>query len=87
MPVGPDEGFTQQRAYAGDVLYTEGMPGHHLYVIKEGAIDIYMVREEKRVVVETLGPGQCFGVPAQLVQGRRSNNAAARSYCELYLIG
>lgn len=87
MPVGPDEGFTQQRFYSGDVLYTEGMPAHHLYVIKEGAIDIYMVREEKRVVVETLGPGQCFGVPAQLVNGRRSNNAAARSYCELYLVG
>lgn len=87
MPVGPDEGFTQQRFYSGDVLYTEGMPAHHLYVIKEGAVDIYMVREEKRVVVETLGPGQCFGVPTQLVQGRRSNNAAARSYCELYLLG
>lgn len=87
MPVGPDEGFTQQRFYSGDVLYTEGMPAHHLYVIKEGAVDIYMVREEKRVVVETLGPGQCFGVPTQLVQGRRSNNAAARSYCELYLVG
>lgn len=87
MPVGPDEGFTQQRFYAGDVLYTEGMPAHHLYVIKEGSVDLYMVREEKRVVVETLGPGQCFGVPAQLVNGRRANNAAARSYCELYLIG
>jgi CRP-like cAMP-binding protein len=87
MPVGPDEGFTQQRFYSGDVLYTEGMPAHHLYVIKEGSIDLYMVREEKRVVVETLGPGQCFGVPAQLVNGRRSNNAAARSYCELYLVG
>ena len=87
MPVGPDEGFTQQRFYSGDVLYTEGMPAYHLYVIKEGEVDIYMVREEKRVVVETLGPGQCFGVPTQLVQGRRSNNAAARSYCELYLVG
>ncbi len=87
MPVGPDEGHTQQRFYSGDVLYTEGMPAHHLYVIKEGSVDIYMVREEKRVVVETLGPGQCFGVPAQLVNGRRSNNAAARSYCELYLVG
>lgn len=87
MPVGPDEGFTQQRFYSGDVLFTEGMPAHHLYVIKEGSVDIYMVREEKRVVVETLGPGQCFGVPAQLVNGRRSNNAAARSYCELYLVG
>lgn len=86
VPIGPDEGFTQQRFYAGDVLYTEGMPGHHLYVIKDGSVDLYLVREEKRVVIETLGPGQCFGVPTQQAQGRRGHNAAARSYCELYLV-
>lgn len=87
MPIDEGEGFTQQRAYAGDVLYTEGMAGTHLYVIKEGAVDIYMVREEKRVVVESLGQGQCFGMSSQLIQGRRANNAAASTYCELYLIG
>lgn len=86
LAVEPGDGFTQQRAFAGDILYTEGMPAHHLYVVKEGEVDLYLVREEKRVVIETLGPGQYFGVPAQLTRGRRSNNAAARSYCELYLI-
>jgi CRP-like cAMP-binding protein len=87
MPIDEAAGFTQQRAYAGDVLYTEGMAGTHLYVIKEGAVDIYMVREEKRVVVESLGQGQCFGMSSQLIAGRRANNAAASTYCELYLIG
>lgn len=78
--------FSQIRAFAGDVLYTEGMPGTHMYVVKEGEVDIYMVREEKRVVVETLGRGQCFGMTPHLPKGRRLNNAAARTYCELYLI-
>lgn len=78
--------FSQMRAFAGDVLYTEGMPGTHMYVIKEGEVDIYMVREEKRVVVETLSRGQCFGLTPHLPKGRRINNAAARTYCELYLV-
>lgn len=78
--------FTWMRAFAGDVLYTEGMPGSHMYVIKEGEVDIYMVREEKRVVVERLGKGQCFGMTPHLPKSTRINNAAARSYCELYLI-
>lgn len=87
MPIDESDGFTQQRAYAGDVLYTEGMPCTHMYVVKEGVIDIYMMREEKRVVVESLGKGQCFGMTPQVLNGRRTNNAAARTYSELYLIG
>jgi CRP-like cAMP-binding protein len=86
LPFDESVGFTQQRVYAGDVLYTENMPAHHMYVVKEGVVDIYMVREEKRVVVETLGKGQCFGMAPHVVKGKRVNNAAARTYCELYLI-
>ena len=86
LPFDEKAPFTQQRAYAGDVLYTEGMPSHHMYVVKEGIVDIYMVREEKRVVVETLGKGQCFGMSLHDLRGKRINNAAARTYCELYLV-
>ena len=87
MPFGADTVFTQQRVYAGDVLYTENMPAHHMYVVKEGIVDIYMIREEKRVVVESLGAGQCFGMAPHVGKGaKRVNNAAARTYCELYLV-
>lgn len=88
VPMPIDEGgrYTQQRAYAGDMIYTEGMACSHMYVVKEGEVDIYMVREEKRVVVETLGRGQCFGMAPRLLNGSRTNNAAAKTYCELYLI-
>jgi CRP-like cAMP-binding protein len=87
MPLDESAHFTQMRAYAGDVLYTEGMASSHMYVVKDGVVDIYMVREEKRVVVESLGKGQSFGMTPQLGSGVRTNNAAAQTYCELYVIG
>lgn len=86
LPIDPDLPATQLRAYAGDVLYTEGMPSSHLYVIKEGEVDLYMVREEKRVVVETLSRGHVFGATPQLLNGRRTDNAVAKTYCEFCLI-
>jgi CRP-like cAMP-binding protein len=78
--------FSQVRAFAGDVLYTEGMPASHLYVVKDGEVDLYLVRDEKRTVVETLRKGQCFGMEPHLKQHLRLHCAAARSYSELFLI-
>jgi CRP-like cAMP-binding protein len=78
--------FSQVRAFAGDVLYTEGMPAAHMYVIKDGDVDLYLVRDEKRTVVETLTKGQCFGMEPHLQQHKRIHNAKARTYCELFLV-
>ena len=78
--------FSQVRAFAGDVLYTEGMPAPHMYVVKEGEVDLYLVRDEKRTVIETLRKGQCFGIEPHQAASTRVHNAAARTYCELYLI-
>ncbi|MBL8315197.1 MAG: Crp/Fnr family transcriptional regulator [Rubrivivax sp.] len=78
--------FSQLRAFAGDMLYTEGMPAPHLYVVKEGVVDLFLVREDKRTVIETLRRGQCFGIEPHLAQPVRMHNAAASSYCELYVI-
>ena len=86
MPIDEDAHFTQQRFYAGDVIYTEGMACSNMYVIKEGEVDFYLIREEKRVVVRTLGKGQCFGMTPRLLNGIRTTSASARTYCELYLI-
>jgi hypothetical protein len=77
---------SQVRAFAGDVLYTVGMPATHFYVVKDGEVDLYLVRDEKRTVVETLRPGQCFGIEPHQQAPLRQHNAAARSYCELYIV-
>ncbi len=76
----------QMRAFAGEVLYTAGMPATHMYVVKDGEVDLYLVRDEKRTVVETLRRGQCFGIEPHQQAQVRVHNAAARTYCELYLI-
>lgn len=86
LPFAEQGPFSRVRAFAGDVLYTEGMPAPHLYVVKEGVVDLYLVREDKRTVIETLRQGQCFGIEPHLTQGARLHNAAARSYCELIVI-
>jgi len=78
--------YTQARAFAGEVLYTEGMQASHMYVIKEGEIDLYLIRDEKRTVVETLSKGQCFGIETHMLNQVRTHNAAAKTYAELYLI-
>ena len=78
--------YSQARAFAGEVLYTEGMSASHMYVIKDGEVDLYLVRDEKRTVVETLKKGQCFGIEPHLASQVRIHNAAARTYCELFLI-
>lgn len=82
---GVDE-FTQLRAYAGDVLFTEKMAGNQVYLIKEGHVDLYLMREERRVVVDTLGKGQCFGMNSKLLHCRRPTHAMARTYSEFYVI-
>lgn len=78
--------FSQLRAFSGDLLYTEGMPATQMYVIKDGEVDLYLVRDEKRTVLETLRKGQCFGFEAHLKVQTRIHCAAAHSYCELLLI-
>lgn len=82
---GVDE-FTQLRAYAGDVLFTEKMAGNQVYLIKEGQVDLYLMREERRVVVDTLGKGQCFGMNSRLLHCRRPTHAMARTYSEFYVV-
>lgn len=86
LPLDDVTHLTIQRAYAGDTLFTEGMPGSHMYVIKEGEVDLYLVRDEKRVVIATLGKNQCFGMPSKIAPGKRTECAAAKTYCELYLV-
>lgn len=81
-----DRNCSQLRAYAGDNLYTEGMTGDHMYVIKDGEVELFLVREEKRVVVATLGKGECFGMMPQLLHSRRTVNAVAKTYCEFFVI-
>ena len=81
-----DAEASRLRAFAGDVIYKEGMPATHLYVITEGEVDLFLVRDGRRTVVETLRAGQCFGIEPHLERPERLHSAAARSYSEMTLV-
>ena len=56
-----------------------------MYIIKEGQVDLFLMREERRVVVESLFKGQCFGMDSSLLNNGRASNAIAASYSEFYI--
>jgi CRP-like cAMP-binding protein len=64
---------------AGQIIFKQGDPGDHMYVVKSGEVDI-LVGER---AVETLTEGGVFGEMALLDQASRSATAMARSDCEV----
>jgi cyclic nucleotide-binding protein len=48
--------------YAGQTIFQEGDPGHHVYVIKSGTVEVISTKPDGTVeVVDRLGPGDHFG--------------------------
>jgi hypothetical protein len=72
----------QVHVESGDLVFAEGQPGNHLYVILEGEVDVLRGRE----VVAQFGVKDCFGEMALLDQSPRSASVRARTDCELLAI-
>jgi CRP-like cAMP-binding protein len=71
----------------GEIIYTEGFVGHSaIYVIAEGKVEISARCDERRVVLATLGKGECFGESALLPSEPRGSTAKALSFCRLSVI-
>lgn len=64
---------------AGDLVFAEGEPGDHLYVILEGSVEV--LRGDERVAL--LGVKECFGEMALLDQSARSASCRALKTVEL----
>lgn len=65
---------------AGHVIFREGDPGHTMYAVQEGEVDLVVHGN----VVETVGPGGIFGEMSLLLEGhRRSAAAVAKTDCRL----
>ena len=76
-----------KKAFAGEIIFSEGLKGAPcMYLIKEGQVEIFVVRDDKRIILSKLGPGACFGEMALITTEPRSASAKALSYCELYMV-
>lgn len=55
---------------AGEVLFREGEPGEHLYIVLDGELEVLRgleTREEMRL--NTIGPGECLGEMSLILPG------------------
>jgi CRP-like cAMP-binding protein len=71
---------------AGTVLFEEGQPGHDMYIVVAGEIEIRRRAGQSQRVLAVLGAGEFFGEMAILSGRPRSATAAARSAARLLVI-
>ncbi|MEK8129731.1 cyclic nucleotide-binding domain-containing protein [Paenibacillus filicis] len=70
----------------GEVIFREGDPARHMYVVREGIVEIWLELEEKRIPAARLGPGDFFGEMSLLEALPRSGTAIAAEACTLFLL-
>lgn len=71
----------------GDIIFHEGQPSDHFYVLQKGEVEVSIRKNEKRVVIGTLGPGEFFGEMGLLSNEPRSASCKAITPVEVARIG
>lgn len=65
------------RFKAGDIIFKEGYPSDHAYIIVSGKVEIFQEREGKKQNLATLCAGEMFGEYGVLDDKPRSASAGA----------
>ena len=72
------------RYSAGQSVFNYGDPGHALYIVRSGEVEIYVKNDQgEKIVLETSQPGDIFGEVALLDGGTRTAWVAALGDVEL----
>jgi diguanylate cyclase len=73
----------QTKHCAGTLLFVEGDVGSVAYIIASGSVEIFLTRDDERILLATRGPGEIIGEMALIDQGPRSASALVTVDCEL----
>src|SRR5271165_1270829 len=72
------------RYSAGQPVFNYGDPGHAMYIVRSGEVEIYVKNDQgEKFVLETSQPGDIFGEVALLDGGSRTAWVVALSDVEL----
>ena len=71
---------------AGDILFEEGEPGYHAYVIREGEMEVLKTSTGADVLLAIVGPGEVQGEMALVEEVPRNATLRARSDARLLSI-
>ncbi len=71
---------------AGEIIFKEGDEGIRAYVVQAGGVEIYKLKDGKRVVLGVVGPGGIFGEMALIDDVPRMAYAAAVDVTTVILI-
>lgn len=71
----------------GAVIYSPGDPSDHVFLLKAGKVKIVRVGpDDKRLIVQLVGPGEIFGELALLGETHRENAAEVLEEAALWMI-
>lgn len=82
----PSIGFPTRLFNAGDVIFNEGDPGDEAYLILNGRVKITRQHQQKRLVINQLGPDQIFGEMAIITGEPRTATAEAMEPTDVFII-
>ncbi len=77
---------TVKSFFKNQIIFKEGQLGNVGYLIKSGEVTIYKIIDEKKKVLNKLGPGEVFGEMGIVTHSPRTAFAEATEYCDLVII-
>jgi putative ABC transport system ATP-binding protein len=79
--------MTLERHSSGATVIRQGDPGDKFYIIRKGAVDVFINDGQGPKLVSQLGAGSYFGEVALLTGGVRTATVVATEPLELYALG
>jgi len=67
----------------GEIIFQEGQPSEHFYILQKGEVEVSIKRHEKKFVINTLTPTDFFGEMGLLSNETRSATCKAATYVEV----
>ena len=78
---------TTEQYAAGEIIFRQGYPGDHAYIIQSGEVEIlHEEADGSHTLLATLGVGEMFGELAVMDDAPRSATARAKSACVLQIM-